>query len=282
MKSITNFALGFLSAFALLQMKEQYQKRHDTEAATNLSVRLLQLQKINQETRRTIEVLERDLLGKSKNDEGKYFFHELSEYFNVKPISGMIYQNDEVKQMVETHNVVNDSSYRNFFTSVEKDSELYNGFLDREKAGIKSMYVKWNSKEIGYGCFANVDLPPDTYLGEYAGILTKDNANTDYMWSYLFENPEGDAELGIDGRHTGNLLRFVNHSEKLKNVRLTYQVKDGVWRLGYVTTAFVKKDQELFTSYGASYWEGRTLVDPETLEVEAGSTKETQKVPESQ
>jgi len=128
-----------------------------------------------------------------------------------------------------------------------------------ESGAFGPVYLKWTSPYKGYGLFADRDLPADTYIGEYAGLVRKHKKRLDEANAYCFEYPvyfNGKTPFTIDAKEEGNLLRFINHSEK-PNLRLKPVYGQGIMHIILRTKEAVAKGTELTYDYGPTYWKKR-------------------------
>ena len=128
----------------------------------------------------------------------------------------------------------------------------------------------WVSESVGWGVFAEHDLPEGDLVGEYAGVVrratevppVKDEKGhylSDYAWNYPDELPDG-TEFEIDAYREGNALRFVNHSFT-PNCAVDHTLVGGIFVTFFRTLQLIKAGEQLFVDYGEEYWaEGfRTL-----------------------
>eukprot|EP00455_Lapot_gusevi_P015101 TRINITY_DN1761_c0_g1_i1.p1 TRINITY_DN1761_c0_g1~~TRINITY_DN1761_c0_g1_i1.p1 ORF type:complete len:245 (+),score=74.54 TRINITY_DN1761_c0_g1_i1:39-773(+) len=115
---------------------------------------------------------------------------------------------------------------------------------------------------MGYGLFASRDLPPNTVIGEYTGVLTHNSENSDYEWEYPGSYVIGgeNVSLGIDSRLRGNAMRFVNDRSDTNLIYMFVPYKNQ-WHIFYVTTKHVRQDEQFFISYGSAYWAARSKDD---------------------
>lgn len=113
--------------------------------------------------------------------------------------------------------------------------------------------VRFCGENVGWGLFAEEDLPENFFLGEYTGHVRKNNQYT--LNNYLYEYPIPD-EIGrshvIDAT-SGNLMRFVNHSGQ-PNLKPLYAFSGGLYHLILVTQRCVAKGDQLNYDYGQNYW----------------------------
>lgn len=113
------------------------------------------------------------------------------------------------------------------------------------------------TKEMGFGLFANEDIPSFTLIGEYTGIIRRKSLeNSDKKNRYLMQYPIGFFSLFswvIDARDEGNYCRWINHSKK-RNVSIQSFLYDGLIHLGIVSSEKIQKGTQLLLDYGELYW----------------------------
>ena len=100
-------------------------------------------------------------------------------------------------------------------------------------AYIPHVSIRWINERIGYGLFAEEEMSEGSYVGEYTGIVRRnDRRYFEPLNNYYYEYPVDD-EIGrsfvIDATQ-GNLTRFINHSSK-PNLQPTYAFYDGYYHL---------------------------------------------------
>lgn len=126
------------------------------------------------------------------------------------------------------------------------------------------LYIRRIDDTIGLGVFAAAPIQQDAFVGEYTGVVqvagkdepcfaAKTGHESDYSWYYL-DKPRGVPDLEINARSEGNEMRFVNHGDP-PNLKVEHTLIDGHWALFYIAGRDIKKDEELFASYGNQYWE---------------------------
>lgn len=147
----------------------------------------------------------------------------------------------------------------------ETFNDIYNKYAQYiKKKYMAPVYIKKVGDKMGYGVFAKDPITKATFVGEYAGVVQvfddtedvgdKENGySTDYSWYYLDEI-EGGPVLEINGRREGNEMRFVNHSET-PNLDVEHILFEGQWIIFFKAARNIKKDEQLFISYGEEYWE---------------------------
>jgi len=81
---------------------------------------------------------------------------------------------------------------------------------------VAEVSIRWIDETIGYGLFAEKDIQPWEYIGEYAGVVRKCNLIFGNTNEYCFGYPTSMFSFRkhlIDAREKGNELRYANHSE---------------------------------------------------------------------
>lgn len=123
-----------------------------------------------------------------------------------------------------------------------------------QKGLFPDLCLRWISPVVKHGLFANEDISQDQLIGEYLGeiVFFDSMANSDFA----FELPVKIANrvLSIDAKNYGNELRFANHSDH-PNVRVSFIVVNGQFRLIFVAKKNIKAGQQLFINYGNGYWD---------------------------
>ncbi len=125
---------------------------------------------------------------------------------------------------------------------------------------IAPIYLKWINDKVGYGCFADEDIPPNTLIGEYTGeIQLKEEANqSNQVWNWNYPSHGKFSEqylqsMSLSAFKIGNEIRFINHSDA-PNCKSVFVFTDGAWCVIYVANKLIKKNEEILVSYGKAYW----------------------------
>ena len=122
--------------------------------------------------------------------------------------------------------------------------------------------IGWINETIGYGVFAEEELPKGSYVGEYTGIIRKNDLRRCFepLNNYCVTYPIVD-ELGknffLDGKDFGNVTRFINHSYT-PNLRFYNVFDEGFYHRIFLTERHIKKGEQLLFNYGKGYWNART------------------------
>lgn len=125
-----------------------------------------------------------------------------------------------------------------------------------ETSYIAAVSIGKINEQVGYGLFAEEEIKKGSYVGEYTGIVRKnDRLYFETLNNYCYEYPVLD-DIGrsfvIDATE-GNLARFINHSftPNLKPVHVFYE---GFYHLIFLAMQTIEKGQQLSYDYGRNYW----------------------------
>lgn len=125
-----------------------------------------------------------------------------------------------------------------------------------------SIYIKWIDEALGYGAFAEEEILPGCFIGEYTGIVRRLSRNHSDYNPYCFHYPTRFWSLKyfvVDSMREGNLTRFINHSNN-PNLQPLCLVDRGVLHQVFVAKNKIKKDEQLTFDYGDDYWAKRKKV----------------------
>lgn len=103
----------------------------------------------------------------------------------------------------------------------------------------------------GYGIFAKENIPPNTYLGIYEGIMRQTiNPTNKYVFSVKnFANERVSYSIDAENLVYANFTRFVNDGDVVNCV----YVQHG-YQVTMHTAAYISAGSELTGSYGDDYW----------------------------
>lgn len=125
-----------------------------------------------------------------------------------------------------------------------------------EAAYLPKVSVRWIDDKIGYGLFAEELIKAASYVGEYTGVVRRnDRRYFEPLNNYCYEYPVED-EIGrsfvIDATD-GCLTRFINHSPS-PNLKPVYAFHDDLYHLIFIAIKTIGIGEQLSYDYGASYW----------------------------
>jgi uncharacterized protein len=121
---------------------------------------------------------------------------------------------------------------------------------------IPDVSVQWVHPAVGSGLFANEVIKKGQYVGEYTGVVRRnDRRYFEPMNHYCYEYPVPD-EIGrsfvIDAT-AGCLTRFINHSVS-PNLSSHYAYWDGFYHLIFLALTTIEPGKQLSFDYGETYW----------------------------
>jgi len=125
---------------------------------------------------------------------------------------------------------------------------------------IPPVRLRWIDDRVGWGVFAEQDLKPMHYIGEYSGIVRRkkrSDAKNAYCFEYTIVNDES-TRYTIDALDHGGIVRFINHSStpNLMSALATYQ---NLSHVVIFVNRSIKKGEQLCFDYGSDYWSKRAL-----------------------
>ena len=140
---------------------------------------------------------------------------------------------------------------------------LGKNYIDKiRNAYIPNVSINFINDRVGYGLFTQEDIPKGSYVGEYTGIVRKNNYHdfNDYLYKYpVLDNIKRNYVIDAS---SGSLTRFINHSfhPNLQPIHIFY---DGFYHLIFIATKQIKKGTQFTFNYGKSYWNLRC--NPENI-----------------
>jgi uncharacterized protein len=126
---------------------------------------------------------------------------------------------------------------------------------EMERAAFPDVLVKWIDPTLGYGLFAEVEIPARTFVGEYTGMVRR-RLKSDRTNNYCFDYAVIPGKKGpfiIDAKEKGNLSRFVNHSSE-GNLEPLSLFHGGIVHIVLHTRRKVRAGEQLCYDYGEEYW----------------------------
>jgi len=111
-----------------------------------------------------------------------------------------------------------------------------------------------------FGVFANKDMKPDFYIGEYTGkvLLQVEQPYSHYLVDFSNPHSEGCDKVWVDALKEGNETRYINDARNTNrpyNVTFKKMFLDGIMRVYVQCVLDVKKGEELLVDYGDGYWD---------------------------
>ena len=198
----------------------------------------------------------------------EYTLADFEHIFHVTPIRE-VEETAEATKLLNQNNVWEEKEYNDNFKSIAplagKVADFFENLPHRQD---NKMYVKWESKETGFGLYTRVPIKKGDIVDVYAGILDADweylgeDRDTDYMWVYPSEtgNYTHGVSFGVDARVKGNYLRFGNHAGEKSNTKTFFLPFNNRWKVFYVAVKDISAGEAITADYGSDYFEDRPLV----------------------
>ncbi len=128
-------------------------------------------------------------------------------------LSQLSFETREEKQLIQNLGL---SSWKKNQVGVEekKRGDLFIESI--KKSFMPKVSVQWIDFQVGYGVFAEEDLEVGSYVGEYVGVILKNDLRrcfqplSEYLAMYPLADERG-HKFHLDA-FQGNLTRFINHS----------------------------------------------------------------------
>ncbi len=135
--------------------------------------------------------------------------------------------------------------------------ELGARYIEKIQASyIPEVSVRMVGEEVGYGLFAEEEIEAGAYVGEYTGIVRKnDRRYTEPLNNYCYQYPVPDhigRDYVVDATQ-GCLTRFINHSYT-PNLRPVHVFYEGYYHLIFLAIKRIEKGAQLSFNYGKNYW----------------------------
>ena len=192
-----------------------------------------------------------------------FYLEELEQHLCFKYLPQIAFESVEERDEIYAKGVAQFQADR-----VKKEAiELGEKFCKEiEKGWIASTSIRLVSEQVGYGLFAHEFICKDSFVGEYTGIVRKnDRRYTEPLNNYCYEYPVPDhigRSYVIDATQ-GNLTRFINHSYQ-PNLKPVHAFWKGFYHLIFLAVADIKVGEQLSYDYGHRYWHVRSA--PQSLE----------------
>jgi len=126
-------------------------------------------------------------------------------------------------------------------------------FRDKiEVSYLVASSVRWLGREVGRGLFAEEDIEKGAYVGEYTGIVRRNDIRRylEPLNNYCFKYP---VDRFVIDATQGHLTRFINHSAN-PNLTPVYAFLEGHYHLIFIANQYISKGTQLTYDYGQNYW----------------------------
>jgi len=152
------------------------------------------------------------------------------------------------------------------YTSLGRQHKWFGALYGKEvyEGKVADASIRWIDEEIGYGLFAEKELPPQSFVGAYTGILRQWHRFSPNHNEYCFHYPTGFWRMRIfmiDAEETGNITRFVNHSAD-GNLEPVALLDRGLLHVFFKTARTIEVGEQMTVNYGPDYWRRRQNLKP--------------------
>jgi rhodanese-related sulfurtransferase len=182
--------------------------------------------------------------------------HDFEKIFQIRYLPYLQFFNDTVKKRVQKR--CDRAHKKGWITSRQKWLGHY--FAEGIRGTLNlDLTIAWINDTIGYGVWTNRDLPANTYIGEYTGLLRKRKFFGRWQNVYCFDYQIGEGRSSsfvIDAQDGGNHARFLNHASQ-PNVEPVSVYCDGGIHVILYTKQAIAAGSQLCYDYGEDYWKKR-------------------------
>lgn len=191
----------------------------------------------------------------------RYSQEEFEKYIGVTYLHHLEFQS--IHALAWVRNECKKGLKKNLITTEQK---WLGSYYEEEIAQQREppVFLRWINAEIGWGVFADKEITPKTFIGEYTGFFRKKKIRLDKKNSYCFEYMIGETQetpFTIDAQDKGNFTRFINHSS-LGNVDPMIIYSGGIMRVILYANQKIPKGAQITYDYGPDYWAKRESPDP--------------------
>lgn len=133
--------------------------------------------------------------------------------------------------------------------------------LELQKGYVADITIGWIDDDLGFGVFAQKDIPSGAYIGEYTGLVRRFSRWRPDSNAYCFQYSTKFwtwKNFVIDAFKEGNELRFINHSED-PNLKPACIVDRGLLHFVFFSSELIPAGTELTFNYGPDFWRHRRM-----------------------
>lgn len=145
--------------------------------------------------------------------------------------------------------------------SIQKENGWNLSLFRRELSTgrVPKISLRYVNPLVGYGIFSDEEISALTYVGEYTGLVRKRHIKSDRLNNFVFGYVIGpyDTPFVIDAKNKGNLMRFINHSER-PNLTSRWLIQGGIGHVILFSNKSIRKGSQLTYDYGPLYWKKRS------------------------
>jgi hypothetical protein len=190
------------------------------------------------------------LYSESPADIYRHYSYENFHLFNITA-SLQLEADESVNFDLDSINVLDSAYYKSEKKLIDTDIENSMSFFNRtaqEQMTIDDsrFYIKWVSKEIGYGLFAKESLPEGLILGSLTGEIVQSSSFS--PWSFSYTHSSDPSKYKINADRVGNYMRFINDDSDSNCTPHRVPFKNR-WHILIVATEALEKDSQILINY---------------------------------
>jgi hypothetical protein len=196
-------------------------------------------------------ISETGVVKKTEEVPSSYGMSDFYEAFRMEPMDGMEVE-PGLEYLFKDYDLESDPVYLNNKKEYDEISKDYGPMIERKSSEDKRFQVQWKKEKSEYTLFSTVNIPSNTFLGTFAGVITNHTIDPSTTWKYkgAIKDESGDrVDLVIDGRQKGNWFHFLQIQDK-GNIEAFFLPYQNLWYIGFRTTKPVEKNQELVLNLG--------------------------------
>jgi len=186
--------------------------------------------------------------------DGKFFtIQELETHLKFHYLPSIAFATPAEQEDIQQRGL---EKWKNNGVSKESQKLGHRFMKEIEAFYLPDVSIRYLNEKLGYGLFSEETLDVGCYVGEYAGLIRKnDRRYLEPLNHYCYEYPVPDhigRSFVIDATN-GSLTRFINHSftPNLKPVHVFY---NGFYHLIFLAMQRIEKGTQLCYDYGQNYW----------------------------
>lgn len=123
---------------------------------------------------------------------------------------------------------------------------------------IADVAIQWIDENLGYGLFALQDMPVNTYIGEYTGLVRRLSHQNGDENEYCLKYPSLISSV-VDSLAYGNETRFINHSDT-PNLQPICICEHNLMHSVFITKVPIQAGTQLTFEYGKNFWKYRQSI----------------------
>lgn len=124
---------------------------------------------------------------------------------------------------------------------------------------VAPVSIRWIDEILGYGVFADIDLPAGSFVGEFTGVVRQLSRTHPDHNEYCFHYPTRFFSWHyyvVDAQYIGNEMRFVNHSDQ-PNLQPYSACSHALLHTIFLTNSDISAGTQLTYNYGRDFWRRR-------------------------